>query len=226
MLLVGLAVTMPADGDLDRSAAFAAAEAVMAQWGEEDASPSAKLRSAAKEVFGRQGYDVTTMRDIAAAAGMSTGMVYRLVGSKDELLKSVMTAYVDTVTTAWKAVLASDATPLAKLDALIWIDIHVLHHFGAEFKIQQASWRQTPPSALNLRRSFARQLPQIRALLSEGERGGFFRVAGASANIRAHSLLELVWTPEPIVREFGPRGALKLARDTLLRGAAPGSAGQ
>jgi AcrR family transcriptional regulator len=219
MLLEGLAVDMPADADLDGSGAFAAAEAVIAQWGEDDASQSAQLRSAAKGVFGRQGYDATTMRDIAAAAGMSTGMVYRLVGSKDELLMTIMAAYVDRVTSAWNAVLASDATPLEKLDALVWIDIHVLHRFGAEFRIQQAWWRRTPPNALNLRRSFAQQLPQLRALLSEGERDGFFRVVGASANLRAHSLLDLVWTPEPIVREFGPRRSLELARDTLLRGA-------
>jgi AcrR family transcriptional regulator len=220
MLLDGLAAGPPADAALDRSQAFRIADAMVSRWGDEDDSPPAMLRDAAKSVFGRLGYDAATMRDIAAAAGMSTGRVYRLIASKDELLKSIMAAYVDTVTAAWDAVLASGATPLEKLDALLWINIHVHIRFGSEFKLQQAWWRQTPPSAFNLRRSFAKQLPQIRTLLSQGEGEGAFRVLGASANVRANGLLELVLMPEAIVRDRGPLGALKLARSTLLRGAA------
>jgi AcrR family transcriptional regulator len=220
MLLCGLAVDPPPDEALDRSAAFEIADRLVSHWGGEDQGQPATLRAAAKSVFGRRGYDATTMRDIASAAGMSTGMVYRLVDSKDELLKSIMATYVDTVTAAWDAILASQATPLQKLDALTWIDIHVHIRFGSEFKIQQAWWRQTPPSAINLRRSFAKQLPQIKALLSEGEQRGDFRLLGASSNVRANGLLELVWMPEVIVRDRGARGALALVRDTLLRGAA------
>jgi hypothetical protein len=40
--------------------------------------------------------------------------------------------------------------------------------------------------------------------------------------MRARSVFALSWTPENIVRDQGARGALKLARDTVLRGAAVG----
>ena len=59
----------------------------------------AMLRSVARAEFGRKGYEATTVRDIAAAAGMSTGSVYRLVGSKDELLATIMQSFVDRVRT-------------------------------------------------------------------------------------------------------------------------------
>ena len=220
MLLEGLALQPLGDAALNGSAAFAAAEQVIANWNPDDDSPAAQLRAAARSEFGRRGYDATTMRDIAAAAGMSTGMVYRLVGSKDELLTSIMGTYVSAVTSGWEAVLASRGSPLEKLDALLWVDINALDRFGSEFKIQQAWWRQMPPSPLNLRRSFAKQLPQLKALLTEGELEGVFRVVGPSMNLRANCLLELMWIPENMVRSLGPARAQSLARNTLLRGAA------
>ena len=36
------------------------------------------LRAVARAEFGRRGYEATTVRDIAKAAGLSTGTVYRL----------------------------------------------------------------------------------------------------------------------------------------------------
>ena len=47
-------------------------------------------RAVAWSEFGRRGYGATTIRDIASAAGLSTGSVYRTVGSKEELLTSIM----------------------------------------------------------------------------------------------------------------------------------------
>ena len=51
------------------------------------------LRAVARSEFGRRGYEATTVRDIAAAAGLSVGSVYRLIGSKDELLGSIMRSF-------------------------------------------------------------------------------------------------------------------------------------
>jgi AcrR family transcriptional regulator len=221
MLLEGVAVRTPENAELDRSDAFAAAEGVIASWGDGDEGDdrAGLLRAAARAEFGRRGYEATTIRDIASAAGMSTGMVYRLVGSKDELLTSIMGSYIAHVTASWDAILASDSSATEKLDALLWVDINLLDRFSDEFKIQLAWLRQSPPTTSDLGQ-FTRRLPLIKSLLAEGERAGEFRNVGGSANVRAHCLLELTWVSENIVREAGPRAALTLARDTLLRGAA------
>ena len=58
-------------------------------------------------------------------------------------------------------------------------------------------------------------------MLAAGEKAGEVRVEGASADARARSLYELLLTPETIVRTAGTRQAHALARDTVLRGAAP-----
>jgi AcrR family transcriptional regulator len=222
MLLEGLAVKTPDNAKLERSNAFQAAQKVMAKWGpdagDED-SRAVALRAAARSEFGRRGYEATTIRDIASAAGMSTGAVYRLVGSKDELLESIMASYMKNVATAWDAVLATASTPVEKLDALLWVDINVLDKFSEEFKIQLAWLRQSPPTSTDFGHITTR-LRDIKSLLAEGERTGQFRDVGASANVRYHCLLELTWMPETIVRSAGAWAALAQARETLLRGAA------
>src|SRR5215471_11191795 len=131
-----------------------------------------------------------------------------------------MASYSRATMTGWEAVLGARSDPVEKLDALIWVDINLLHRFSDEFKIQLAWLRQSPPTTANLGKSFTRRLRLAKALLAEGESTDRFRVLGATPNIRAHCLLELTWLPEHIVRAAGPRVALSLARDSLLRGAA------
>src|SRR5271154_2749252 len=112
IMLHGLASRSPSDRELNSSSAFAAAEAAINTWtdeGESDGNDKeAHVRAVARAEFGRKGYEVTTIRDIAAAAGLGTGTVYRLIGSKDELLTSIMESFGRKVEAGWGNVLRSD----------------------------------------------------------------------------------------------------------------------
>jgi AcrR family transcriptional regulator len=222
MLLEGIAVQPPKKAELDASNAFAAAEKAIASWNRlpEENGQVAHLKSVARIEFGRRGYEATTIRDIASAANMSTGAVYRLIGSKDALLESIMTAYIRHVNGSWDAVMASKSNPIEKLDALMWIDINLLSHFIDEFKIQLAWLRQSPPPSSPKIDRFTNNIRHMKSLLADGERKGQFRIHGATANIRAQCMVELTWISENIVRRAGAGAALAHARDTLLRGAA------
>jgi len=222
IFLHGVGVRVPSKTALDRSAAMQVARDVIATWGEGEADDDrmVHVRAVARAEFGRRGYEATTIRDIASAAGLSTGTVYRMFSSKDELLLSIMEAYSDHFATAWDAVAASGSSPLEQLDALMWVNINVLDQFSEEFNIQLAWLRQSPPSTLDLGLSLGRQLQQLKALLAAGAEAGELRVEGASADARARSLYELLLTPENIVRTAGTRQAQALARETVLRGAA------
>jgi AcrR family transcriptional regulator len=224
VFLHGVAVRPPAKTSLDRSPAMQVARQVVTGWtDDEDDDRVAHVRAVARAEFGRRGYEATTIRDIAAASGLSTGTVYRMFSSKDELLLSIMQSYSDHFATAWDAVVDSGSSPLEQLDALMWVNINVLDRFSEEFKIQLAWLRQSPPSKLDLGLSLGRQLQQLKSLLAAGEKAEELRVEGASADARARSLYELLLTPETIVRSAGTRQALALARETVLRGAAPRS---
>jgi AcrR family transcriptional regulator len=220
MLIEGICTIPPEIADLDRSTPFAVAEEIIASWRrEDDESRLGQLRKAARTEFGRRGFESTTIRDIAAAAGMSAGMVHHLAGSKDELVASILESYTRNVATSWEAVLASSGTPVEKIDAIIWLDINAMDQFSDEFKIQMGRLQQSPPESGEYSR-MRRRPAQIKMLLREGERSGQFRMFGGAANSRAYSALELTWLSESIVRGAGPRGALSLARETFLRGAA------
>lgn len=222
-ILSGIAVDPPSDAALDGSQPFAAAIETVDSWEKEEKDEDEHLptlRAVARSEFGRRGYEATTVRDIAAAAGLSVGSVYRLIGSKDELLASIMRAFVVKARSGWTNVLRTNGSTVEKLDALMWININAVVHFSDEYNIQLAWIRESPPGTANLGSSFSARLNDLKSLLAQGSRSREVDVTGPSADIRAWSLFELLWMPENIVHKLGPRGALTLARETTLRGAA------
>jgi AcrR family transcriptional regulator len=224
IMLQGLASRPPSDEELDRSNAFAAAEEAINTWNDEPASAvndkAAHVRAVARAEFGRKGYEVTTIRDIASAAGLGTGTVYRLIGSKDQLLASIMLSFGTKVGGGFATVLRADATPIEKLDALSWVNINALDQFPDEWKIQLAWMRQSPPDTPNPGLLFSKRLRQLKSLLSEGIKSKEIRTDSPSTELLSRCVMDVLWMPENIVRDLGTRAALIYARDTVARGVA------
>jgi AcrR family transcriptional regulator len=219
----GVAVTAPTDAELDRSTALDAACRVIAGWQKratDEDERMAMVRRVARAEFGRRGYQGTTIRDIAAAAGLSTATVHRLIGSKDELLHSVMRLFSSNATAGWRAVLDADATTVEKLDALMWIHINLFDRFGDEFKIGQAWTLESPDDVLHVDWSFQPRVGDLAALLTSGIDAGELRPSNGPIELQARCLLELTWMPDEFVR-LGKRETHLFGRDTVLRGAAP-----
>ena len=220
--LEGLAAKRLTDSALNRSSALAAADAVIATWVDEvdETDKAAQVRAAARAEFGRRGYEMTTIRDIASAAGLGTGTVYRLIGSKDELLMSIMVSFGQKVGGAWVDIIRSDSTVVEKLDALSWLNINALDRFPDEFRIQLAWLRHSPPDTQNPAFSFATRVRQMKSLLSEGIRSGDISIESPSAEMLARCVIGEQWIPENILLELGKSQSLSLIRDTTLRGVA------
>jgi AcrR family transcriptional regulator len=228
IMLQGLAARPHTDAELNQSAAFAAAEEAINTWAESVSGAgdkSAHVRAVARAEFGRKGYEVTTIRDIASAAGLGTGTVYRLIGSKDELLATIMESFGKKAGGGFASVLRTDATPVDKLDALTWININALDQFPDEWKIQLAWMRQSPPDTPNPGLAFTMRMRQLKSLLSEGIRSKDIRIDAPSLEMLSRCVMDVLWMPENIVRAEGTRAALILARDTVVRGVADRSAG-
>jgi AcrR family transcriptional regulator len=225
MMLNGLAVRAPDDARLDRSKARIAADEAIDSWDEDDAAEvddkAARIRAVARSEFARRGLELTTIRDVAAAAGMSTGAVYRVIESKDNLLPSILWSYVERVAEGWKRIVSSPSTPVEKLDALLWFNINVIDRFAEEHRIQSLGVQLAPPKSPDLPWTFPAQLRQLKGLVSEGIRGRQLQVEkGVSLDMNARCVFALIWTPENIVRAGGIRDALHFDRETFLRGAA------
>jgi AcrR family transcriptional regulator len=207
---------------LDQSEAHLVADAVIAGWAPDQQEPEdreAAVLRAARSEFGRRGFEATTIRDVAAAAGVDPRTVYRVVESKEQLLAMILDSYVSSVTSGWNAVLTASAAPIEKLDALQWLDINLLDRFSEEHRIQSVSLQFAPPVSPNLGLSFPTQLRQIRQLLDDADSAGQLGVAGGSADVRARCAFSLIWTPENIIRDLSPVAASTFAREVLLRGA-------
>jgi AcrR family transcriptional regulator len=223
IILEGLAAKDPSDETLDRSNAFAAADEVVRAWGDDEPDgddKAAHVRAVARAEFGRRGYEMTTVRDIASAAGLGTGTVYRVIGSKEELLMSIMLSFGKKVGAGWTAVLKSDSTPLEKIDALSWVNINALDRFPDEFRIQLAWMRQSPPDVADPGWSFTTRVRQMKSLLSEGIKSGEIRIDSPTAEMLARCVIGEQWIPENILRDLGTGQSLIHARDTVLRGVA------
>ncbi|MED5813330.1 TetR/AcrR family transcriptional regulator [Mycolicibacterium sp. 050232] len=222
ILLEGLSTGQPTDAELDQSAAFRAADAVVQGWVAEAKSrtddKTTHIRAVARAEFGRRGYESTTVRDIASAAGMGTGTVYRLIGSKDELLAAIMRSFGEKIAVGWTEVFRAAGTVTEKLDALSWVHTNVLDQFGDEFRIQLAWMRQSPPDTPNPGWGFTQSVKQVKALLARGIKTGEIRAGTPATEVLARSVIGVGWVPENILRELGTRAAQIHVRDTSLRG--------
>lgn len=220
--LQGLASDERTDAALDRSKAMAAANAVIETWGDDDEGDekAVHVRAVARREFGRRGYEMTTIRDIASAAGLGTGTVYRVIGSKDELLMSIMLSFGHKVGGAWTDILRSDSTLVEKLDALSWLNINALDRFPDEFRIQLAWLRQTPPAIDEPGWSYSTRVRQMKSMLSAGLKSGEIRIDTPTVDMLARCVIGVQWIPENILRELGVRQSLVHSRDTVLRGVA------
>jgi AcrR family transcriptional regulator len=211
IFLDGLAQRPPSDTQLDQSAPIRAANNIIQTWTDMHAhNPKDKvsiLRAIARKEFGRRGYELTTVRNIAAAAGLGIGTVYRLIGHKEALLGSIMRSFGATVGEGFVSVLG----------ALTWVNIKSLEAFPDEWTIQLAWMRQSPPNAANPGLHVKTRMRQLRTLLVDGiQREQISKVS--PAGLLSPCVMDVLWMPENIVREAGPRAAHAHFRNTVLRG--------
>lgn len=222
LLLTGIALHPPTDGDLDGSAAMAAARRCIKTW--EDADPDTDARmgallSAARVEFARRGYEATTVRDIAAASGMGTGSVYRLVESKEALLASIMNSFHTRLSEAYDAVIAAPGSAVRKLDALVWVNLSAAERFSREFDIQRSWFRASPPDTKIVGDTRAERSAQVRDLLVAARRSGEIGFADTPMDALAACVRDLIWVPPSVALRVTRRACLAHARATLLRGA-------
>ncbi len=85
-----------------------------------------QLLEAAARVFRQKGYGITTMRDIAAATGMTAGSIYYHYPSKGDLLLAVYAEGVRRVTAAVQAALEPHGTPWEKLQRAITAHLQMM----------------------------------------------------------------------------------------------------
>jgi AcrR family transcriptional regulator len=153
------------------------------------AQTRAKVLAAALTMLREQGYEATTMRAIASAAGVSTGNAYYYFPSKDHLVQELYLDVLRSHRAVADEVLASGGTLADRLRRVLDASLDVFapyHAFGAEF----VSVAIRPGAAANPFSEASREARELSRSIFEDV------VAGASpavpSALRA-SLPELLW---------------------------------
>jgi AcrR family transcriptional regulator len=122
--------------------------------------------STAASVFARQGYDQTTMQDLARHLGLATGALYHYFGGKEQLLMAICDELTEPLLARAREASLGDEPPAVRLTTLIrmWV-AHVIEHrdymlvFQQERHVIEADkqWRQLRDK----RKAFERIIGQL-----------------------------------------------------------------
>lgn len=144
--------------------------------GSNGAQTAETLRRAAQTLFARHGYAAVSMRMIAAEVGVQPGALYNHMGSKQDLLRDLMTGHMEALIAAHDALPQIDDPEQALAQ---FVRFHIRHHMGREDAvfISYMELRNLEPENYKtvqaLRSSYEKRL---RAVLARGAETGAFRI--------------------------------------------------
>lgn len=115
------------------------------------------ILAAARQAFARNGFEGTSIADIARAAGVSDGLVYRYFSSKRDLLNAVLTAFYERTMLDLEAIAAREAPFEQRLHDIIHrhieafiVDTDACRLFISEVRTA-ADYQGSPVQQLNRR---------------------------------------------------------------------------
>ena len=87
-----------------------------------------EIIDAAASIFGKEGYDGTSLADIAKAMGSDRATIYYYISSKEELLREICSSALDANLTATEEIAARDTSAIEKIRQVIAHHIAVNAH--------------------------------------------------------------------------------------------------
>lgn len=188
---------------------------------ETDGKPRLAIMNAAMQLFGKQGFTGTSMRDIAGAVGLLPGSLYAHIASKEALLLEIITDGIERFLAVAEPQAAAAGDPLVRLRNMIAAHVEVVAENPERSQVVFHQWRflaeDNLPKAIERRSRYETCFVKV---VEDGVRSGQIR---ADVNLRIAVLTilgALNWTPE----WFSPAGRLSARdvgermADTLLGG--------
>lgn len=225
LLLTGVAVDCPDNGTLDASPATQVARDTISAWRkarpEVDPGSREAIVDAARTEFARRGYSATTIRDIADAAGVRMGTLYRRIDSKEAVLREILEDYSALLDQAVRGVLTTDSTPVESLDAIAGLFIHAARRFRHESEIVKLGWNGRETDASPFRDYYLQTQERLtlwEGLFRTGQADGSLRASGSPAELAIH-VRTILWLPFQDYARTSESRAHEFIRASVLRGA-------
>ena len=183
--------------------------------------PRFVIMNVAMHLFGKQGFNGTSMRDIANAVGLLPGSLYAHIESKEALLLEIVADGIGRFLAAVEPQVASSGNPLDRLRKMIIAHVEVVADNPERSQVVFHQWRflspEYLPEAIERRRRYETCFVEV---IEEGVKTGLIR-SDLNHRIAVLSILGAMnWTPE----WFSPDGRLSAAEvgdlmaNTLLGG--------
>ncbi|MFF1479660.1 TetR/AcrR family transcriptional regulator [Streptomyces sp. NPDC058301] len=182
------------------------------------ASPERRreLLATAAEVFAAQGYNATTVRKIADAAGMLAGSLYYHFDSKESMLDEILSTFLDELWEGYDGVLAAGLGPRETIEALVTESFREIDRHRAAVAIYQKESRHlaAQPRFQYLSDS---QRKFEKAWLGTLERGVAAKAFRADLDVRLtyRFVRDTVWVAASWYRPRGQHSPEEIARQYL-----------
>ncbi|WKV74564.1 TetR/AcrR family transcriptional regulator [Streptomyces sp. PCS3-D2] len=175
-----------------------------------------ELLDTAAEVFAAQGYDATTVRKIADAAGMLAGSLYYHFDSKESMLDEILSAFLTELWDGYDAVLAAGLGPRETIEALVTESFREIDRHRAAVAIYQKEARTLSAQPRFHYLSDSQQKFE-KAWLGTLERGVAAQVFRADLDIRLtyRFVRDTVWVAASWYRPGGQHSPEEIARQYL-----------
>lgn len=106
------------------------------------ASARGRLLNSAARLFREQGYERTTVRDLASDVGIQSGSLFHHFRSKEDILKAVMEETIVLNTESMRAALARSGTARDKLRSLVACELESINgQTGEAMAVLVFEWR-------------------------------------------------------------------------------------
>ncbi|TQJ01145.1 TetR/AcrR family transcriptional regulator [Amycolatopsis cihanbeyliensis] len=166
----------------------------------------AELLALAARLFAERGFVLTTVRDIAEAAGILSGSLYHHFDSKESMADEILRGFLDELFGTYAEIVAAELGPRKTLEAVVVASFESIHAHPAEVAIYQNEAKHLAQlerfAYLDERNREFRDL--WNAILAEGVRTGAFR-ADLDIELVYRFIRDTVWVA---VRWYNPDGPL------------------
>lgn len=159
-----------------------------------DSERKEQILNAAVRMFWENGYQETSIQDIADAAGLGKSSLYHYIRSKEQLLYEIHDSFINHLNERVTVLAESDLPPREKLEGVIVDAVEVVARYRPLVSIFLAEMRSL--STARMRRIAAKRdayEQTVTAIIDDGVRSGAFRAA--NPKIISLSILGMLnWT--------------------------------
>lgn len=149
-----------------------------------------EIRQVALRLFATQGYQATTMADIASEVGIRAPSIYNHVGSKNQLLREIIIGTLESLTAGFDEAVRSSQSPAVQLRRAFeaHVRFHARHKFEAFIGTRETRNLDSASLAQVLERSSSYER-RFRDLIRAGIETGVFNVA--SVHLASCALIDM-----------------------------------